>query len=65
MREIGEGRGGMLATPNLDHLQRCRRDPDYARLIASAQLVTADGMPLVWISRFAVHHCPNASQVPI
>jgi len=45
------GRGGVVVTPNLDHLRRCRKDSDFAQLVDKADLVVADGMPLVWASR--------------
>jgi N-acetylglucosaminyldiphosphoundecaprenol N-acetyl-beta-D-mannosaminyltransferase len=45
------GAGGFVVTANLDHLRRCRRDPAYARLVEQADLVVADGMPLIWASR--------------
>ena len=51
MDELQAGRGGVLVTPNLDHLRRCRRDPAFAGLVAESQVVVADGMPLVWASR--------------
>ena len=51
LEELQEGRGGVLVTPNLDHLRRCRRDPAFAGLVGQAQVVVADGMPLVWASR--------------
>ena len=41
----------MVVTPNLDHLRRCRKDVNFAALVAEADLVVADGMPLVWASR--------------
>ena len=46
-----EGIGSFVVTVNLDHLRRCRKDPDYHRLVSQADLVVADGMPLVWASR--------------
>jgi exopolysaccharide biosynthesis WecB/TagA/CpsF family protein len=45
------GRGGVVVTPNLDHLRRCRADEEFAGLVSGADLVVADGMPLVWASR--------------
>ena len=48
---LDRGRGGVVVTPNLDHLRRCARDVHFAALVAEADLVTADGMPLVWASR--------------
>ncbi len=51
MEELSEGRGGMLVTPNLDHLRRTTQQPFFARLVAESNIVVADGMPLVWASR--------------
>lgn len=51
MAELGQGRGGWVITANLDHLVRARRDPDYRAMLAEADLVVADGMPLIWASR--------------
>ncbi len=45
------GQGGVVVTPNLDHLRRCVHDLRFAALVAEADLVVADGMPLVWASR--------------
>lgn len=45
------GRGGQLVTANLDFLRRCRSDAEFAELVRQAELVVADGMPLVWASR--------------
>jgi exopolysaccharide biosynthesis WecB/TagA/CpsF family protein len=49
--ELANSRGGMLVTPNLDHLNRLQTDSNYARLVAESDVVVADGMPLVWASR--------------
>ncbi|HRK31141.1 MAG TPA: WecB/TagA/CpsF family glycosyltransferase [Tepidisphaeraceae bacterium] len=49
--ELDSGRGGMLVTPNLDHLKRCVKDLSFAALVAEADLVVADGMPLVWAAK--------------
>ncbi len=46
-----ERQGGVIVTVNLDHLRRCVRDPAYADLVSRADLVVADGMPLIWASR--------------
>jgi N-acetylglucosaminyldiphosphoundecaprenol N-acetyl-beta-D-mannosaminyltransferase len=51
MNELAAGRGGVVVTPNLDHLRRCRRNVDFSALVREASLVVADGMPLVWASR--------------
>lgn len=51
MGELDEGRGGLMVTANLDHMRRCETDPRYGELVERAELVVADGMPLVWASR--------------
>jgi N-acetylglucosaminyldiphosphoundecaprenol N-acetyl-beta-D-mannosaminyltransferase len=51
LQELDEDRGGVVVTPNLDHLRRCVRDRLFGSLVAEADLVVADGMPLVWASR--------------
>lgn len=51
LTQLALGRGGYVVTVNLDHMLRCRRDPSYLRLVRKADLVVADGMPLVWASR--------------
>jgi N-acetylglucosaminyldiphosphoundecaprenol N-acetyl-beta-D-mannosaminyltransferase len=48
---VDAGRGGMLVTPNLDHLHRCSTNLAFSAMVAEADLVVADGMPLVWASR--------------
>src|SRR5947209_5704675 len=48
---LGRGEGGVVVTPNLDHLRRARKDVSFAALLDDADLVVADGMPLVWASR--------------
>lgn len=46
-------RGHWTITANLDHLRRYRREPLARELIDKADLVLADGAPLVWASRLA------------
>ncbi|WP_334063598.1 WecB/TagA/CpsF family glycosyltransferase [Limimaricola cinnabarinus] len=46
-------RGFALATLNLDHLVKLRRDAEFATAYAAQDLVTADGNPVVWLSRLA------------
>jgi N-acetylglucosaminyldiphosphoundecaprenol N-acetyl-beta-D-mannosaminyltransferase len=50
-RRVKAGDGGFVVTVNLDHLRRCVKDSSYAHLVARADLVVADGMPLIWASR--------------
>jgi N-acetylglucosaminyldiphosphoundecaprenol N-acetyl-beta-D-mannosaminyltransferase len=51
LNRLDEGHGGFVVTPNLDHLRRSRKDIRFGALVAEADLVLADGMPLIWASR--------------
>jgi N-acetylglucosaminyldiphosphoundecaprenol N-acetyl-beta-D-mannosaminyltransferase len=51
MGELEDGHGGVVVTPNLDHLRRCTRDLQFHAMVAEADLAVADGMPLIWASR--------------
>lgn len=42
----------LVVTPNVDHVVTIKKNPDVARVYRNAELVFADGMPLVWLSRF-------------
>lgn len=44
------GQGAWLLTLNTEMLARAVRDPDYWDLVKKADIITADGMPLVWAS---------------
>jgi len=48
-----EGSGGYVATPNVDHLVRARRDPRFRELMMGARLRVPDGMGLIYASRLA------------
>lgn len=50
-KTLEHGRGGWVITINLDHLRRCEKQPSYAELVRSAEVVVADGMPLVWAAK--------------
>lgn len=52
-RHFEERRGFALATLNLDHLVKLERDPDFAKAYRAHSHVTADGNPVVWLSRLA------------
>jgi N-acetylglucosaminyldiphosphoundecaprenol N-acetyl-beta-D-mannosaminyltransferase len=51
--------GHWTITANLDHLRRYRRDPIAKGLIDGADLVVADGMPMIWASRLAGEPLPE------
>jgi N-acetylglucosaminyldiphosphoundecaprenol N-acetyl-beta-D-mannosaminyltransferase len=53
------GSGHWTITANLDHLRRYHRDPVQRGLIDDADLVVADGMPLIWASRLAGEPLPE------
>lgn len=49
------GRGFAVATLNLDHVVKLRRDPAFRAAYEAQTHVTADGNPIVWLSRLAGH----------
>jgi N-acetylglucosaminyldiphosphoundecaprenol N-acetyl-beta-D-mannosaminyltransferase len=51
MGSLERGVGGWVITPNLDHLRRAELDREFAGFVDRADLVVADGMPLIWASR--------------
>jgi N-acetylglucosaminyldiphosphoundecaprenol N-acetyl-beta-D-mannosaminyltransferase len=53
------GRGHWTITVNLDHLRRYHSDPVAKVLIDDADLVVADGMPLIWASHLAGEALPE------
>ena len=53
------GQGYWTITANLDHLRRYHRNPVERRLIDEADMVVADGMPLIWASRIAGEPLPE------
>lgn len=48
---LDAGRGGRIHTANVDHLQQTMRDPSFRAFVEAADLVIADGTPIVWASR--------------
>ncbi|HEY5520659.1 MAG TPA: WecB/TagA/CpsF family glycosyltransferase [Candidatus Limnocylindrales bacterium] len=47
------GSGGYVSTPNIDHLVRAKRDPQFRALMMGARLRVPDGMGLIYGSRLA------------
>ncbi|WP_232831242.1 WecB/TagA/CpsF family glycosyltransferase [Pseudogemmobacter bohemicus] len=47
------GEGFALATINVDHLVKLRRDPKFRAAYAGQDMVVADGNPIVWLSSLA------------
>lgn len=47
------GQGFSVATLNLDHVVKLARDPAFRQAYAAQSHVSADGNPIVWLSRLA------------
>ncbi len=47
------GIGFSVATLNLDHVVKLKRDPVFCRAYGEQTHITADGNPIVWLSRLA------------
>ncbi|MBO0810256.1 MAG: WecB/TagA/CpsF family glycosyltransferase, partial [Actinobacteria bacterium] len=56
---VCQGRGGWIATPNVDICRAARRDSAQRRLLAGASLVVPDGMPLIWAARVLGNPLPE------
>jgi N-acetylglucosaminyldiphosphoundecaprenol N-acetyl-beta-D-mannosaminyltransferase len=56
---LSRGRGGWIATPNIDICQAAQRDPSLAELVGTASLVVPDGMPLLWAARLRGDRLPE------
>jgi N-acetylglucosaminyldiphosphoundecaprenol N-acetyl-beta-D-mannosaminyltransferase len=50
---LADGRGGRIITPNIDVLRRAQVKPRVRAYLEDADLVVADGMPLVWASKLS------------
>ncbi len=56
------GQGFAIATLNLDHVVKMRRNPDFLRAYLAHSHVVADGNPIVWLSRLSGR--PDVALVP-
>lgn len=52
-RHLDEGRGFSVATLNLDHVVKLAQNPQFRDAYCAQTHVTADGNPIVWLSRLA------------
>jgi N-acetylglucosaminyldiphosphoundecaprenol N-acetyl-beta-D-mannosaminyltransferase len=48
-----------IATANVDFVVQAQQDPELRRILFDADLVVADGMPLVWASRWLGNPLPE------
>src|SRR4051794_17236596 len=53
------GEGGSIVTVNVDILRAASRDSGLAELISDAEIVVADGMPVVWAASVAGSPVPE------
>ena len=47
---IRSRRPGYIATANIDFVMQAQHDPELQRILLEADLVVADGIPIVWLS---------------
>jgi N-acetylglucosaminyldiphosphoundecaprenol N-acetyl-beta-D-mannosaminyltransferase len=57
--ELDAERGGWVCPVNVDVLRQVTASADLGRLVATADLVVVDGMPVVWASRLAGRRVPE------
>jgi exopolysaccharide biosynthesis WecB/TagA/CpsF family protein len=55
------GRGFAVATLNLDHTVKLRRDAAFRAAYAAHTHITADGTPIVWLERLAGRHAERVT----
>jgi N-acetylglucosaminyldiphosphoundecaprenol N-acetyl-beta-D-mannosaminyltransferase len=48
---VVSGKGGIVFTPNVDHVVMADHDERFRRAYAAATLCVADGMPILWAAR--------------
>ena len=63
--ELDAGRGGMLVTPNLDHLQRCTKNLAFGALVAEADLVFTSNRGENTVGLFTTADVPRVEKIPV
>ena len=56
---LAASRGGFVCTANVDVLRQWRESSEVRRLVSQADLVVADGMPIVWAAGLQGSHLPE------
>lgn len=56
---LSSGRGGWIVTANLDFIQRASQDAYARELYSQADLIVADGAPLLWAARLMGRPLPD------
>ena len=46
-----EGNNSYVVTPNVDHIVKLEKDAEFAQIYKDADLILADGKPLLWLSK--------------
>lgn len=54
-----DGAAKVVVTPNVDHVVRLDRQPEFKRNYAQADFLFADGMPVIWASRLLGEPLPE------
>lgn len=49
---VREGRGGMVFTPNVDHIVQAQHDATFREAYGRAALSLVDGVPVMWAARW-------------
>lgn len=57
--ELDGGRGGWISTPNVDILRRSAGDAEVRGLLGGADLVVADGAPVLWAAKLGGRPLPE------
>jgi N-acetylglucosaminyldiphosphoundecaprenol N-acetyl-beta-D-mannosaminyltransferase len=52
-------RGGVVVTPNVDHIVLAQHDAEFVNAYESADLSLVDGMPVLWLARLLGHAVPE------
>lgn len=58
-RLVSRGRGGVVFTPNVDHVVLAEHDRRFREAYATADLSLVDGMPVLWACRLLGHPVPE------
>ena len=63
-KSLRERRRCWIATLNVNLICLAARESSFRALLHSADVLTADGMPIVWVSRLGEHPLRGASPAP-
>ena len=56
---VARGRGGMVFTPNVDHIVMAEENPQFRSAYEAADLSLVDGVPVLWASRILGRALPE------